>query len=134
MVFSSLLFCTIFLPICLLVYYGLPRLIGGGIERRIRLSNYILLIFSLIFYAFGGVKYLALIGIVIFINWVGGFLCAPKRHSKRFNKIFLVVIVLADLGLLFFFKYFNLFIATIENIFFDGAFTTSNAVNIFQGV
>ena len=120
MVFSSLLFCTIFLPICLLAYYGLPRLIGGGYNKRILISNYILLGFSLLFYAFGGAKYLILISIVILINWGAGFLCTKNRHDDTVRKLGLIFAILSDLGLLFFFKYFNLFIATIENIFFGG--------------
>ena len=135
MVFSSLLFCTVFLPLCLLVYYGLPRVIGGGTERKIILSNYILLFFSLIFYAFGGVKYLLLISAVIIINWSAGFLCAPDRHSDGVRRLGLVFAVFCDMGLLFFFKYFNLFIATIENLFFPGDLSASaRAVGIFSGI
>ena len=117
MVFSSLLFCTIFLPICLLAYYGVPRLIGGDIDKKITIENYILLGFSLLFYSFGGIKYLILISVVILINWGAGFLCSKKRHEKAIRKLGLILSIVADLGLLFFFKYFNLFIATIENIF-----------------
>ncbi len=120
MVFSSLIFCTIFLPLCLLVYYGVPRVLGKGQERKIILSNYILLCFSLVFYAFGGVKYLLLIAAVIFINWCAGFLVSKDRHGTAVRRLSLIGAVLCDMGLLFFFKYFNLFIATIENVFFAG--------------
>ncbi|SDB31310.1 alginate O-acetyltransferase complex protein AlgI [Pseudobutyrivibrio sp. YE44] len=135
MVFSSLIFCTIFLPLCLLVYYGLPRIAGGGIDRKIILSNYILLFESLIFYAFGGVKYLLLIGVVIFINWSAGFLCAPNRHRNIVRVLGLIFAVLADMGMLFFFKYFNFFIATIENVFYPGKLTIAQrATGILSGV
>ena len=120
MVFSSLIFCTIFLPICLLAYYGIPRYIGRGTDKKIIISNYILLGFSLLFYAFGGVKYLLLISLVILINWGAGFLCTKGRHSDRVRKLGLILAIVGDLSLLFFFKYFNLFIAIIENIFFGG--------------
>lgn len=134
MVFSSLLFCTLFLPLCLLAYYGLPRLLSVGRRDKIRLSNYILLIASLIFYAFGGVKYLLLIAFVIFINWCGGFLCCPRRHTDVGRKWGLVAIVAADLGLLFFFKYFNLCIAMIENVFFpEGKTFAERAFGFFTG-
>ncbi|MBQ7148116.1 MAG: MBOAT family protein [Pseudobutyrivibrio sp.] len=135
MVFSSILFCTIFLPLCLLAYYGVPRVVGGGIERIITLSNYILLGFSLVFYAFGGVKYLLLIGIVILINWGCGFLCTVGRHNLSVRRLGLILAILSDMGLLFFFKYFNLFIATIENMFFgQGLSTTERAAGIFKGI
>ncbi|SDI50608.1 alginate O-acetyltransferase complex protein AlgI [Pseudobutyrivibrio sp. 49] len=135
MVFSSLIFCTIFLPLCLLVYYGVPRVIGGGQERKIILSNYILLCFSLIFYAFGGVKYLLLIAAVILINWCAGFLVAQDRHGNGVRKVGLLCAIVCDMGMLFFFKYFNLFIATIENLFFGGELTgAERATGIFSGV
>lgn len=107
MVFSSLIFCTIFLPLCLLVYYGVPRLVGGGQARKIILSNYILLCFSLVFYAFGGVKYLLLIAAVIFINWCAGFLVSKTRHGDIIRRLGLIGAVLCDMGILFFFKYFD---------------------------
>ena len=134
MVFSSLLFCTIFLPICLLAYYGIPKLVGGGADKRIILSNYILLGFSLVFYAFGGAKYLILISLVILINWGAGFLCSKKRHSGAIRRFGLLFAVICDLGLLFFFKYFNLFIATIENMFFAGELSIAERfTGIFSG-
>ena len=134
MVFSSLLFCTIFLPICLLAYYGIPRLIGGGTDKRIIVSNYILLGFSLLFYAFGGAKYLILISVVIMINWGAGFLCSKRRHGLIVRRIGLILAIASDLGLLFFFKYFNLFIATIENMFFASDLDFADRINgIFSG-
>ncbi len=135
MVFSSLIFCTIFLPICLLAYYGLPKYIGRGTDKKIIISNYILLVFSLIFYAFGGIKYLLLITAVILINWGAGFLCAKNRHEDRVRKAGLILAIVADLGLLFFFKYFNLFIATIENIFFSPDLEVSGQIaGVITGV
>jgi alginate O-acetyltransferase complex protein AlgI len=90
-----------------LVYYGVPRIIGGGQERKIILSNYILLCFSLIFYAFGGIKYLLLIIAVIYINWSIGFLVTKGRHGKVARRVGLIAAILFDMGLLFFFKYYN---------------------------
>ena len=89
----------------------LPRLLGWDGDRVIPLQNYILLIFSIVFYAFGGLKYLLLIAAVIAINWAGGFWVAGSK--KRLG-----LVVACDIALLFFFKYFNLLIACIENIFF----------------
>ncbi len=134
MVFSSLLFCTIFLPLCLLAYYGIPHFFKRDYEFRIKLSNYILLAFSLLFYAFGGLKYLLLIALVILINWAAGFLCVRERHGLFVRRIGLFTAIIADLGALFFFKYFNLFIATIENIFFAGNLSFSEKMQgIFSG-
>ena len=62
-----------------------------------------------------------LISAVILINWGAGFLCAKGRHSDGVRKLGLILAIIGDLGMLFFFKYFNLFIAIIENIFFGGS-------------
>ncbi|WP_202880046.1 MBOAT family O-acyltransferase [Pseudobutyrivibrio xylanivorans] len=112
-----------FLPLCLLVYYGVPKVLCGGTEGRIIVSNYILLVFSLIFYAFGGVKYLLLIALVILVNWGAGFLCSKESHGDGLRRVGLIGAILCDMGLLFFFKYFNLFVATIENLFYAGELT-----------
>ena len=134
MVFSSLLFCTIFLPLCLMVYYIAPGLIGRGTDKKILFSNYILLAFSLLFYGFSGAKYLILIFLVILINWGAGFWCSKKYHTYRVRRRSLILVLVADLGLLFLFKYFNLFIATIENIFFPRGLSIAERLDgIFSG-
>ncbi len=82
-------------------------MLGGGQASKIILSNYILLCFSLVFYAFGGVKYLLLITAVIFMNWCAGFLVSKGRHSNLVRRLGLIFAVVFDMGLLFFFKYYN---------------------------
>ena len=61
MVFSSLTFLFVFLPIVLLIYYISPR----------PLKNFVILLFSLIFYAWGEPKFIFLIILVLnnFIDW-----------------------------------------------------------------
>ncbi len=84
-----------------------------------------LLIFSLVFYAFGGVYYIGLLFLVILINFLGGIALGHSGPGKKISpKGILVLTVSADILILFFFKYFNLLIAVIENIFFrdDGSF------------
>ena len=117
MVFSSLLFLMCFLPLCIGLYYVVPYFCKGRNDEH-RLQNGILLTFSIIFYALGGVKYLALILFVIFLNWAGGFSVSKKRHGDGARKFFLVLVLLCNIGLLFFFKYFNLFTAVLETLMF----------------
>ena len=62
MVFSSLTFLFVFLPIVLLIYYISPR----------PLKNFVILLFSLIFYAWGEPKFIFLIILSILINHYGG--------------------------------------------------------------
>ncbi|MCD8218214.1 MAG: MBOAT family protein, partial [Clostridiales bacterium] len=65
MVFSSLFFVFFFLPLNLLIYH---------LVRDIRKKNIVLLCFSLVFYAWGGPKYLILLLGMVFISWLGAIL------------------------------------------------------------
>ena len=58
MVFSSVQFLFVFLPLVLIFYYAVP----------LRLKNWVLLGFSLLFYAWGGVRYTLLILVSILCN------------------------------------------------------------------
>ena len=75
MVFSSLLFVYLFLPLCILVYK-----LTDGLDNK----NTVLIIFSLIFYSWTGPKYLLLLLAMVFINWMAGLLMAGgKRYPAR---------------------------------------------------
>lgn len=100
MVFSSLTFLFIFLPIVLI----------GNYILRGKLRNIFLLIFSLIFYSWGEPKYIVLMIISILVNWVMGLLIENKPDK---SKIFLFIAVAVNLGLLCYFKYFNFIIDNI---------------------
>lgn len=63
MLFSSLVFLWYFLPITLLLYLFLPR----------KGKNVLLLVASLLFYAWGEPKYIFLMLFSITLNYLGGF-------------------------------------------------------------
>jgi len=65
MLFSSLTFLFAFLPILTLLYF---------ICRKIKIKNAILLIFSLVFYAWGEPKYIILMILVIIFSYIFGLL------------------------------------------------------------
>jgi len=125
MIFSSMLFLWVFLPVVIV-----GNLILGALpvekKTRMKLKNRFLLIASLFFYAWGGVYYLFLILAVIVINYFGAMLIAGAGKNPKSGKLaksrtagqkfFLVLTILLDLGFLFYFKYFNLLIHTIERI------------------
>ena len=96
MVFSSVLFLFYFLPTVVFLYY-----ISG------RARNYVLLIFSLIFYLFGGVETFPLILVSILLNYISGLLMGIFTGRQATRKTVLAVSILANLGLLFYYKYFN---------------------------
>jgi len=104
MLFASMTFLWIFLPVLLCIYY-----ISKG-----KLRNIILLIFSLIFYSWGEPKYVFLMLFSIFINYIFG-LIIDKSH-KKLKKLVLFIAVIANLGLLAYFKYFNFIVVSINKI------------------
>ena len=99
MVFSSLNFMFVFLPIVLGVYFLSPR----------RLRNFILFLASLVFYAWGEPIYLLLmLGSTVF-HFICGALVQKQWQNGR-GKGIVVASVLVNLGLLGFFKYTDFFI------------------------
>ena len=97
MVFSSLLFIFLFLALNLAVYHMM---------KTTRQKNVVLLIFSLIFYSWGGIMYLPLLAGMAFWSW----LCAvriEKTERRWVKKFWLILECLVLIGLLFFFKYTN---------------------------
>ena len=92
MVFSSLMFMFVFLPVVLLVYYLLPR----------KYRNVFLLAADLFFYGWGEPVLVGLMVFTIVINYIAGILI--DKHSTH-KKLILIISVIIDLGLLAFFKY-----------------------------
>lgn len=101
MVFSSTLFLFIFFPLVLLIYYLIP-------QKYVTAKNIELLIASLIFYAWGEPIYVGLMIISICVNYIFGLLLELFDRAT-WRKTTLVVSVVFNLGMLFFFKYINLF-------------------------
>lgn len=106
MLFSSSVFIFIFLPLVLFLYY-----ISG---KKIR--NYILLLASLIFYAWGGVNYLKILMVSILINYVFGLLIDKTVDRSHLRKFILILGIILNLALLFYYKYYDFFIENINNI------------------
>jgi len=103
MYFSSTSFILGFLPCLILCYFIVPQ---GKDNRFLWIKNLILLIFSLAFYAWGGVSYLFLLLASVMINYLGGlFVTVPK--VKNAQKLILFLTVFANLALLGWFKYAN---------------------------
>lgn len=115
MLFSSMIFLWIFLPVVLIgnILIGIIPFKGDVRKKRINCKNVFLLIASLIFYAWGGIYYLMLMLAVIIINYTAGVLI--DRAGKN-RKLFFILAICANLGLLFYFKYYNLLIHTIESV------------------
>ncbi len=123
MVFSSMTFLWVFLPILLVGYFVAQN----------KLRNYILLVASLIFYAWGEPKYIVLMLASIGVNYIFGRLIdkfspeknASVKHSWQ-QRTILILAVLVNFGLLAYFKYFNFFIDSVNNLFGSGTLTPLN--------
>ena len=106
MVFSSLIFIFIFLPLVLVSYYLVPK----------RLRNTIILLFSLIFYAWGEPVYVLLIIVSILINYFGALLIRRYISDKEKSKFIFITVLLIDISVLFFFKYYGFAIESLGAI------------------
>jgi alginate O-acetyltransferase complex protein AlgI len=93
MLFNSLVFLFIFLPLCLISYYLLPRALRNGV----------LLLFSLVFFAWGGVAYTLLLLVSMAINYFTAL--GIEAAVNRWRRRVLVVGIALNLGLLIWFKY-----------------------------
>ena len=117
MLFSSMIFLWVFLPIVLIINYAI-NLIVRNRKLKIRLKNTFLLIASLFFYAWGGIYYLSIMICSIIINFLGGFIISKlsdKDNPKNINqKVILIITVALNLLILGYFKYFNMLVVIIE--------------------
>ncbi len=99
MVFSSLFFVFLFLPLNLALYFC---------TKSITVRNTVMLIFSLLFYAWGEPKYVILLLAMTFADWVFSLLVDRFRGSSK-AKLALLGACVTDLGLLGVFKYGTFF-------------------------
>lgn len=107
MVFSSLIFLFIFLPIFLGIYFLVPK----------KFKNLILFLFSLVFYAWGEPIYVVIMLFSTVYDYTIGLFMDRYRSNKYIPRICLVLSILGNMGMLMFFKYSNFFIENINNIF-----------------
>ncbi len=104
MLFNSIDFC-IFFPLVVFLYYLVPH----------KYRWMLLLVASYVFYAWWNVKYLLLIITSTLIDYIAGLkMGGIERRSKR--KKWLILSLCTNLGLLFSFKYFNFFSASLSGL------------------
>jgi len=103
MLFSSLVFLYVFLPIVLLLYYLINK---AG-------RNYFLFLASLIFFAWGGVSYSSLLIISILFNYIIG---RAIDYSTKYSKWWLSLGILLNLSFLGTYKYAGFFSESINSV------------------
>ena len=103
MVFSSLFFLFAFLPLNLIVY---------SFCKSLQAKNVCLLIFSLVFYAWGEPKYVLLLMAMAFFDWLFALQLekTDKSDTKR-RKLWVTLACVVNIGLIGFFKYAKMFVS-----------------------
>ncbi len=105
MLFSSIPFLYYFLPCVILCYLAAPKV----------LKNTVLLVSSLIFYAWGEPRYVFLMIITVTLGYILGLLIEKFRGS-RLSKLFLTLSLVTSLGALGYFKYADFFISNFNTV------------------
>ena len=124
MLFSSMIFLWIFLPIVIIVYYILNSIFQSP-NVKTRVKNTFLLISSLVFYAWGGIYFLAIMIFSILVNFTGGYIISKLSPRQKFLRGFVLFItILLNLLNLGYFKYFNMIVAIIEQVMTHSDATT----------
>ncbi len=106
MVFTTPVFLFIFLPLTLCLYFLAKR----------KYQNALLLIASIICYSWGGGSYVLLLAMLIFINYVAGLALAKYENNKKSKKLIFILVLLIDIGVLVYYKYFNFILENLLNL------------------
>lgn len=117
MVFSDLFFLFVFIPAFAILY-----IIGSLIDKKwlqgnpvqnCRVRNWVLIMFSLIFYSWGEPVYVFLMIFSVFLNYLAGMVIDKQ---KRHRKAALVLGLIANIAIICIFKYLGFFAQTLNDI------------------
>lgn len=106
MLFSSTTFLFVFLPVVLAVYFICPK----------KLRNVVLLISSLLFYAWGEPRYILVMLGTILVNYILALVCASckEKGKDKGAKAAVIGTIVFSIGMLAFFKYSNFFLTNFN--------------------
>ena len=106
MLFSSITFLFLFLPIVMAVYYLVPE----------KMKNPVLLAASIIFYAWGEPVYVVLMILSILLNYACGMDIALKAENERKARNSMIFAVTVNVLILGFFKYYGFLLDIVNGI------------------
>ncbi|MCM1055382.1 MAG: MBOAT family protein [Bacteroides sp.] len=124
MVFSSLTFMFVFLPIVLILYYAVPK----------KFKNLFILISGLIFYAWGEPVYVLIMIASTLIDYTAGLMIHKFGKNKTVRLICLIVSLVMNLGLLGVFKYGGFVLQNIDAIFGTALYDPKHALPLPIGI
>ncbi|NLA73714.1 MAG: MBOAT family protein [Clostridiales bacterium] len=110
MLFSSVVFIYLFLPIVLFGYYIV-------FKKSRKLQNIFLLISSLFFYAWGEAVFVIVMISSIMINWLLGYLVNKYKSDNKKCRLIIAVTVVLNLSVMFIFKYLMFTVQSINSAF-----------------
>lgn len=109
MLFNSIEF-VLFFPIVLILYWGVFN--RKGVKQR----NLFLLVISYFFYGWWDYRFLGLIFLSSLVDfWCGQSIFKAKNLIRK--RVFLIISLVTNLGILFFFKYYNFFSKELADAF-----------------
>jgi len=107
MVFSSITFLFYFLPAMIIIYFLTPD----------KFKNLVMIIASFVFYAWGEIRFIP----IMFLLSIEDFICAKlmekHRDNEKLRRIYMLISVCSNLGVLIFFKYANFLMGNIFGLF-----------------
>ncbi len=106
MVFSSIPFLYFFLPIVIILYFAVPK----------KFRNLILFLCSLMFYAWGELIYVTIMLFSTVLDYTNGRLLERFEGCGKKRRAILIFDIIANLGILMFFKYSDFFISNINSL------------------
>ncbi len=107
MVFSSVIFIGVFLPVFLAIYFLSPN---------VKFKNFVLVVFSLIFYAWGEPVWITALLFSSLIDYVNGLIIGKYPNGRKAKAALLSSLIL-NLGLLGVFKYSGFIVTNINTVF-----------------
>jgi len=105
-VFSSLVFLFAYLPLTLVIYYITPR----------KWRNLFLFFINLLFYGWGEPLLVLLMVFNVAFNYAGGWLVDKYRDNPKKKKLFLILTIILDIGILAVFKYTGMLTETLNHL------------------
>lgn len=117
MVFSTYIFLLVFLPIVLIVYFGMARFTNRTVQHIFLIGA------SLVFYAYAHISYVWIITASVVVNYLCAKIIASIKEDKSLKrKAVFVFSILFNVGLISYYKYYNFILQNI-NVVFDTEFT-----------
>lgn len=108
MLFNSLEF-ILFIPIVFLAYWFVGK-------KNFKIQNYLLLASSYFFYGWWDIRFLGLLLFIGLFNYSFGKIISNRREANEKFKVFKIIALVVNLGILVVFKYLNFFIAEFSEL------------------